>query len=103
SGQRSNTRRRSYQRLLFGRDALAGPKTYLATHQSDKQQAKHEVQADESDERKHRIAAADDLAMAVRCAEETINQPRLASQFGRHPAQRVREVRKWKRKYEHPQ
>src|SRR5271170_3781265 len=96
---------RSYGRLLsvYGRYGVTGSVTDLATDQKQKQQTEHRIEADEADQREHRVADANDFAIAVGCTKETVDQPGLASQLRRHPPQRVGEVRKWKREHQHPE
>jgi hypothetical protein len=88
---------------LFGRNCVTGSAIDLATHQNEKQQPEHHVQADKPNEGEHRVAGADYLAMAFRCEEETVNEPGLASQFRRHPPQGVGEVGKREREHQYPE
>ena len=50
---------------MYGRYGVTGSVTDLATDQNQKQQTEHKIKADEADQREHRVAAADDFAVAV--------------------------------------
>ena len=82
---------------------FSGSVTDLATDQKQKQQAKHKIEADEADQREHRIAAAHDLAVALGRTKQAVDQPGLTAQFGGHPSKRVGDVWKWEREHQHPE
>src|SRR4029079_4036027 len=88
---------------MSGHSGVTGSVTELATDQSQKQHAEHKVKADKADQREQRIAVANYFAVAIGCAQKTIDQPGLASQLCRHPAQRVGDVWKWECKHQHPE
>src|SRR6266404_4708039 len=75
----------------------------LTTDQKEKEQAEHEVKAGEAKQREKGGAIAHHFAVAVARAKEAVDQPRLASQFGCHPAQGVGDVRKGECQHEHPE
>jgi len=74
----------------------------LAPGQAEKKQSKNKVESRESNQRENRIAAAHDLAVTIPGVKEVVNEPRLAPQLGRHPAQRVGNVGEGKRQQQHP-
>src|SRR6478672_1544238 len=68
----------------------------FTTGEVEKQQPEHKIKTSEADQRKNDIAVVYDFAVALVGMKKTIDQPRLASQFGSHPPQCVGDVRKRK-------
>src|SRR3954452_623746 len=64
----------------------------FATGQGEKKQTEHEVETGESNQRENRVTVADDFTVAIAGVKQSVDQPRLASQFGRHPTERVGDV-----------
>src|SRR6476619_1278216 len=96
---------RSYRSLLMRctQHFVTWPVTDLASDQKQKQQAKHKIEADEADQREHRIAAAHNLAVALGRTKQAVDQPGLTAQFGGHPSKRVGDVWKWECEHQHPE
>src|SRR5215471_12151266 len=76
----------STMRHLCSVAGCVGPTRDLAADQGEVEHAEHEVQASEADEREDRAALAHDVACAVARAEEAVDEPGLAAEFGGHPA-----------------
>src|ERR1700677_957592 len=74
-----------------------------ATRQIEKHQANHRIESGESDERKDCVAVADFMAVTLCSPEQAIDKPWLAAQFGRHPAERIRDVGKGKCQHQRPE
>src|SRR5215470_1660176 len=81
---------------------FARTKPDLTSDQIEEEDTKDEVKARKADQRKDRVAVAQHFAVAVTRAKQTVGQPWLASQLGRHPTQSVRDVRKWKCQHQDP-
>ena len=103
----ARTMSRSYQHLLSHARQLQllsfGTVADLATDQAEKEQTEHKIEAGEADQREDRVAAAHYFAVAIARAKQSVDQPRLASQFGGHPTQSVGDVGKGKRQHQHPE
>src|SRR5206468_13049286 len=74
----------------------------FATGQSEKQQAKHEIETGEPDKSEDCVSVANYFAVAVAGVKQSVDQPRLASQFGSHPTERVGDVGIRKRQHQNP-
>src|SRR5665213_1597478 len=99
----------AYQISIMGHLQFAGCRKALwtvcdfARDQKQKQHAQHEIKSGETDEREQNIAAAHDIADALAGVQNVKNNPRLPSQFRRHPTRRRGDVRKRKRQHQCPQ
>src|SRR5438105_744015 len=62
----------------------------LASDEVEVEEAEDEVESGQPDEREDDVSGADHVAVAVLCAEQPVDQPRLAPQLRRDPAGRVR-------------
>src|SRR6516164_370966 len=79
------------------------PVADLTTKEKEKEQAEHKIKAGEAHQRKNGVAVAHHFAVAVARVKKAVDQPWLTSQFGRHPAQSVSNVRKGKCQHQHPE
>src|SRR6516164_7814662 len=93
--QSSRRRSRSARDQHFVRPAVE-----LTTDQEEKEQTEHEIETDKADQREDRVAVAHHLAVAVARVEQAVDEPRLASELGRHPSERVSDVRKGERQHQ---
>src|SRR5262245_6994176 len=75
----------------------------LAADQGEVEDAEDEVETGKADQCEDCTALADDLAGAVARAEQAVDEPRLAAQFGSHPADGVRDEREGKREHQGPE
>src|SRR5215469_8346123 len=75
----------------------------LTTNEKEKEQTEHKIKAGEAHQRENGIAVAHHFAVAVARVKKAVDQPRLTSQFRRHPAQSVSNVRKGKCQHQHPE
>src|SRR5262245_41629950 len=78
---------------------LAWSMADLAANQDQVEDAEREVESREADQCEDRTALTDDVAGAVARAEEAVDEPWLAAEFRRHPADGVRD--EWEREGEH--
>src|ERR1700678_3978817 len=70
--------------------------------QIKEEQPEDKIEAGKPDEGKNDITVIDHRAVPLAGPEETVDEPRLASQFGGHPAQRVRDIGERKSQHERP-
>src|SRR5260370_5806947 len=75
----------------------------LAPNEIYKQETEDKVEAAETYQGEDRAARGDHAAHPVLRAKKSINKPRLAAQFGRHPTHGVRDVGKRKCEHQDPQ
>src|SRR5215510_8664366 len=75
----------------------------LAANEDEVEDAEHEVESREADQSEDRTALADDVAGTIAGAEEAIDEPWLAAEFRRHPADGVRYEGEWEGEHENPQ
>ena len=75
----------------------------LTTDQVKKEQTEYKIETDEANQRENRVAVAHHFAVAVARVKKAVDEPWLATQFGRHPAQGVGDVRKGKRQHQYPE
>ena len=75
----------------------------LAADEIQIQEAEDEVESRHPDQREQHVSGADDVAVAVLGAEQSVDQPRLAAELCRHPAGRVRDEGKREGQHQHPE
>src|SRR6266478_3884013 len=75
----------------------------FATGQSEKEQTENEIKSGESDQREDRVAVANYFAVTIPRVKESVNQPRLATQLGRHPAKSIGDVGVGEREHQNPE
>src|SRR5260370_10861690 len=96
---------RSYKRLL----SAAGKRFFvrtvgaLTTDQKEKEPTENKIEPGETNQRENGVAVGHHFTVAVARVKKAVDQPWLTSQFGRHPAQCVSDVRKGKRQHQHPE
>src|ERR1700722_1511326 len=96
---------RSYKVLLStaGNHFFVRTVADLTTDQKEKEQTEDKIKAGEANQREDSVAVAHHFAVAVACVKKAVDQPWLTSKFGRHPAQRVGDVRKGECQHQHPE
>src|SRR5258705_8649005 len=93
----------SYERLLSAAgNHFFRTVAYLPADEIEKEQTEYKIETGETNQRKNGVAITHHFAVAVSRVKETVDQPRLTSQFCCHPTQRVGDVRKGKREHQHP-
>src|SRR5215831_3947095 len=75
----------------------------LTTNEKEKEQTEHKIKAGEAHQRENGVTVAHHFAVAVARVKKAVDQPWLTSQFGRHPAQSIGNVRKGKCQHQHPE
>src|SRR5664280_2704611 len=71
----------------------------LATHEVEPQRPEEDVQPDEQAQRDGDLLGGNDPAHAIRRAHHTVDDPRLATDLRRGPAQLDRDQREWRRQH----
>src|SRR4029453_4159918 len=75
----------------------------LPSNQVEEEDAERQVEPAEAHEGEEHGARVDRGAGPLGGPEQAIDEPRLTTQLGGHPADGVRDVREWERDHENPQ
>src|SRR5580765_6396136 len=92
-----------YQSSTMSRLGERRAARHLAKDQSGEQEPEHEIESAEPDQSEQRAPRMDEWARRVLRTQESVDDPRLAAELGRHPARRVRDVGKRKCEHQRPE
>src|SRR4249919_325476 len=101
SRKQSRPNHNSTMRRLRGDES--GTVQDLASDEIEVEESEDEVEPRHPDQREQHVAGADHVAITVQRAKQSVDEPRLASQFRHHPPGRIGDERKREGQHQHPE